>query len=448
MPPARSAPNGGGGRGVLPGGQLLKPPSEVRTRYQLSVQPNARAMNGSVTNPSSTNGKAEPRPTNGTNGEAPPDRSMKSRSAVRWVKQNLELVQSNDEWRARIQAIMMQQAGTSEDLIASMEILREQLELTRSESARRARVNPTGDAPDGDAPLARAEKDAVQNAVKLQALESAAQELTRQLEATRQDAARREEEWSALFSKALQAPGAYAQNGTGAYAPKAAAHDGTGEAADGTGFWIPTSPPLRVAFEAAPATQLTEGENQEAPDVTLEVAAPAAVELKIENASAVETEGGSKPKLRRKSTAGLSTFAKAGVSNAKDAREKAGSLIENQLTSKIADRLRHMQEETEDMPLEGSMWGVAVLIGIPVLGKAASAYLLFLLFLTVTCQSIIIYILSVTTMTKPDFDDDSVAELREWRRQVAHHVSNFDSISGDTLLQKICDVRMRVRLES
>ena len=100
------------------------------------------------------------------------------------------------------------------------------------------------------------------------------------------------------------------------------------------------------------------------------------------------------------------------------------------------------------MPLEGSMWGVAVLIGIPVLGKAASAYLLFLLFLTVTCQSIIIYILSVTTMTKPDFDDDSVAELREWRRQVAHHVSNFDSISGDTLLQKICDVRMRVRLES
>ena len=203
-----------------------------------------------------------------------------------------------------------------------------------------------------------------------------------------------------------------------------------------------------MAFEAAPATQLTEGENQEAPDVTLEVAAPAAVELKIENASAVETEGGSKPKLRRKSTAGLSTFAKAGVSNAKDAREKAGSLIENQLTSKIADRLRHMQEETEDMPLEGSMWGVAVLIGIPVLGKAASAYLLFLLFLTVTCQSIIIYILSVTTMTKPDFDDDSVAELREWRRQVAHHVSNFDSISGDTLLQKICDVRMRVRLES
>ena len=119
----------------------------------------------------------------------------------------------------------------------------------------------------------------------------------------------------------------------------------------------------------------------------------------------------------------------------------AAALIENHLTTKIADRLRHLEEETEEMPLENSMWGVAVIIGVPVLGKAASVYLLFLLALNLASQITIVYILSVTTMTKADFDDESVAELREWRRQVAHHISNFDPISGVTLTHKICDVR-------
>ena len=40
----------------------------------------------------------------------------------------------------------------------------------------------------------------------------------------------------------------------------------------------------------------------------------------------------------------------------------AAALIENHLTTKIADRLRHLEEETEEMPLENSMWGVAVII--------------------------------------------------------------------------------------
>ena len=44
-------------------------------------------------------------------------------------------------------------------------------------------------------------------------------------------------------------------------------------------------------------------------------------------------------------------------------------------------------------------------------------------------------------MTKPDFDDNSVRELRGWRRQVAHHVANYDSISGVTLVSQICEVQ-------
>ena len=68
-------------------------------------------------------------------------------------------------------------------------------------------------------------------------------------------------------------------------------------------------------------------------------------------------------------------------------------MIEKQLVGNLCERLKHLQEETDDMPLEPSMWGVAVIIGIEQLGKAASWYLAFLVMLTVSMQTCIIVIL-------------------------------------------------------
>ena len=97
------------------------------------------------------------------------------------------------------------------------------------------------------------------------------------------------------------------------------------------------------------------------------------------------------------------------------------------------------KEDSEDMPLETSMWSVAFFIGIEEIGEVASAYLAFLLVACITMQGSIIYLLGVSRMTKPIFNEASVAAFRAWRHDVAHHISNYDSVAGISLTRKVCD---------
>ena len=105
---------------------------------------------------------------------------------------------------------------------------------------------------------------------------------------------------------------------------------------------------------------------------------------------------------------------------------------------KLARRLKELEQETEDMPLDRSMWSVGFFIGLKEVGSVGSAYLAFLLFLTVFMQSSIIVLLASTTMTSPDFTETSVQQLRDWRRRVAQHITNYDPISGVTLTSRVC----------
>ena len=94
----------------------------------------------------------------------------------------------------------------------------------------------------------------------------------------------------------------------------------------------------------------------------------------------------------------------------------------------------------EEMPLERSMWSVTMLIGMPMLGDVASAYLVFLLGACVLMQGSIIAVLGASTMTSPDYNDNSVTALRSWRRNVAHHITNYDTLRGTSLTNTVCDL--------
>ena len=120
----------------------------------------------------------------------------------------------------------------------------------------------------------------------------------------------------------------------------------------------------------------------------------------------------------------------------------------NPITSRIqstVDRLnewnsRGSEHSEEEYPLERSMWSVTMLIGMPQLGDIASAYLVFLLVACVLMQGSIIAVLGASSMTSPDFNEASVTALRSWRRNVAHHISNYDTLRGNSLTNTVCNL--------
>ena len=46
------------------------------------------------------------------------------------------------------------------------------------------------------------------------------------------------------------------------------------------------------------------------------------------------------------------------------------------------------------------------------------------------------------------YDDDTTLELRTWRRHIAHDIVNFDSLSGKSLAQRICDGDVGVHMST
>ena len=49
-------------------------------------------------------------------------------------------------------------------------------------------------------------------------------------------------------------------------------------------------------------------------------------------------------------------------------------------------------------------------------------------------------IIGTSTLTRPDFNDDTVEELRQWRRNIAHHINNYDALSDTSLVTRVCSI--------
>jgi len=101
--------------------------------------------------------------------------------------------------------------------------------------------------------------------------------------------------------------------------------------------------------------------------------------------------------------------------------------------------LHVVNEGGTEVGIDESMWSVMAIVGInTVLGNWASWYLTFLFFLNVAMQTAFLWIIIVSSMTKANYDEESVFEIRSWRRNVAHHISNYDELTDTSLAHRVC----------
>ena len=64
---------------------------------------------------------------------------------------------------------------------------------------------------------------------------------------------------------------------------------------------------------------------------------------------------------------------------------------------------------------------------------------MFILFgINMGAQALFLYIIANTDLTVSDYTDDMVQELRDWRRNTAHHIDNYDPITGKSLSYRVC----------
>jgi len=96
------------------------------------------------------------------------------------------------------------------------------------------------------------------------------------------------------------------------------------------------------------------------------------------------------------------------------------------------------EEPAQEVTLEESMWGIALLIGTQPVGAAASCLLSFLLVLNVMMQMLFIILLKTTDLTAPEYTADDVKDYRTWRRNEAHTVLYYDQLSDKSLASRVC----------
>ena len=59
---------------------------------------------------------------------------------------------------------------------------------------------------------------------------------------------------------------------------------------------------------------------------------------------------------------------------------------------------------------------------------------------TRVAQALFVYLLASTELTKPEYDEDAVAQYRSWRRNEAHEVASYDRLTDRTLASRVCTV--------
>ena len=100
------------------------------------------------------------------------------------------------------------------------------------------------------------------------------------------------------------------------------------------------------------------------------------------------------------------------------------------------DALMDQGEIVESCAIEGSMWDTPLVIGTPNVPSYASAYVTLLLALNTIVQ--VVFCMIVFEMASPTVTRDTVDELRTWRRNVAHNIDFYDSISASSIAQRVC----------
>ena len=109
---------------------------------------------------------------------------------------------------------------------------------------------------------------------------------------------------------------------------------------------------------------------------------------------------------------------------------KAPELIKYGSFAGHLDELRDMSAPAElvtansimqKVALDSNMWDVALLVGAAPWSKPTSVYVAFLALLNAFMQGTFIYILYNTELTQPTFTDETLGQLRTWRRNIAQY---------------------------
>ena len=108
-----------------------------------------------------------------------------------------------------------------------------------------------------------------------------------------------------------------------------------------------------------------------------------------------------------------------------------------QLSKKLSSIARVDPDDIEEeVSIEESIWDTPLIIGSDAVPPAASAYVLLLLLINIGVQLVFCGI--VYEMAAPSITRDTVQQLRRWRRNVAHNIDFYDSISAQSIAQRVC----------
>mmetsp|Transcript_866 Transcript_866/g.2638 ORF Transcript_866/g.2638 Transcript_866/m.2638 type:complete len:847 (-) Transcript_866:23-2563(-) len=108
-------------------------------------------------------------------------------------------------------------------------------------------------------------------------------------------------------------------------------------------------------------------------------------------------------------------------------------------TYKLSERtVRQLEDASEEVELEASMWDSAVFVGTSVAGRGASVLMVILVLFNICLQGFFAFIISSLGDDSPITDGD-VDQLRWWRRNVGQSAKYYNAAKGETMARRVCD---------
>ena len=102
----------------------------------------------------------------------------------------------------------------------------------------------------------------------------------------------------------------------------------------------------------------------------------------------------------------------------------------------------------EIVNLDESIWTVPLVIGTDTVGSFGSVFIAFLYLLNAGCQVLFCHVLINSELTVPKWSDEKVNELRDWRRNIAHHIDNYDRFTKNSLASGVCEGSLAVQMST
>ena len=89
--------------------------------------------------------------------------------------------------------------------------------------------------------------------------------------------------------------------------------------------------------------------------------------------------------------------------------------------------------------LSGSVWDATILLGSDAFGTPGKIVAWGGIVLNVAMQTVFVYIVMAgeSQLTVANYDSETVADFKNWRRRVAHHIDNMDPISQKSLASRV-----------